>query len=319
MEKSEEEYRLETQIKSDLFKISIIDINKQEYIGFFSKEFLSEKTDFFKFLTLKAIQEFFNDNINNKKYEIKKEDNKLILSILYSSEKKIDLLIPKKDINENIQLNIITEFANFKRENKEIKERLLDLEKKVFELLNEKDNVKDLKGFENTIIKNKDEAKKILKWICPNSERRVKLLYRATLEENTNDDFHRKCDNKGATVTIIETTKGRRFGGYTSLSWSSNEGWKNDKEAFLFSLDNDKKYDAIQEKIYKVYSGIKHGPWFGNNGNLGLAREKNYFIGNDIHQENFEDKCYSTTVENELSGGKTFNICKLEVYQIIYE
>ena len=78
-----------------------------------------------------------------------------------------------------------------------------------------------------------------MKWVCPNNERRVKLLYTATPEENTRDDFHRTCDNNGATITLVETTKGR-FGGYTSLSWSSNEGWKNDKEAFLFSLDNEK-------------------------------------------------------------------------------
>ena len=156
-----------------------------------------------------------------------------------------------------------------------------------------------------------------MKWVCPNNERKVKLLYKATLEENTRDDFHRKCDNKGATVTLIETTKGRRFGGYTSLSWSSNEGWKDDKEAFLFSLDNDKKYDVIQDAKYKVYSGKGYGQWFGYGGNIGLAREKNYFIGNDTHWENFGDKCYSTTVENELSGGINFNISKMEVYQIL--
>ena len=315
MDALNDQYKLETKIDNNCLQISVQDgKNKSEYTGLFSKEFLSEKEELFKFFQLDAILNFFNEIIKSKKYKINLDSIKLNLIIEYTKDKKFDLIIPKKELNEKTQLNIITELAN---ENKEIKERLSELEKKVNKLLNEKENKDDLKGFENTIIKNKSEANKILKWVCPNNERKVKLLYKATLEENTNDDFHRKCDNKGATVTLIETTKGRRFGAYTSLSWSSNEGWKDDKEAFLFSLDNDKKYDVIQDAKYKVYSGKGHGPWFGYNGNIGLAREKNYFIGNDTHWENFGDKCYSTTVENELSGGTKFNISKMEVYQIL--
>ena len=315
-----EEYKIEQKLLNNALQISIVDNRNNEYTGLFSKEFLSEKEDFLKYFSIKAIFEFFQDNINSKNYEIKIEDLiKLNLIIEYSPGKKIELLIPRKNLDENIQLSLITELTNIKKENKEIKEKLTYLEQKINILLQEKDKKDDLKGFENTIIKNNFEAIKILKWICPNNERRVKLLYKATPEENTRDDFHRKCDNKGATVTIIETTKGRRFGGYTSLNWDSSSGWKNDKEAFLFSLDNDKKYEVIQEAKYKVWSNAGYGQWFGNNGNIGLAYEKNYFIGNDTHRENFGNKCYSTTVENELSGGKTFNISKMEVYQVINE
>ena len=313
-----EEYKIETKIENNSLQISIIDNNKKEHIGQFSKEFLSEKADFLNNSSLNTILGFFQDNINSKKYSVKKEDEiKLMLIIEYSPERKIEIIIPKKDINDISQLNIITELINIIQENKEIKQKLIDLEQKVNILLKEKENREDMKGFEKTIIKNNSEAEKLMKWVCPNNERKVKLIYKATPEENTRDDFHRKCDNKGATLTIIETTKGRRFGGYTSVCWDSSSGSKDDKEAFLFSLDNDKKYDVIQSKNVKVYSGSGYGPWFGNNGNIGLAYDKNYFIGNDSHREYFEYKCYSTTVENELSGGKTFNISKMEVYQII--
>ena len=315
-----EEHKIDQKLLNNALQISIVDNRNNEYTGLFSKELLSEKEDILKYLSIKTIFEFFQDNINSKNYEIKIEDLiKLNLIIEYSPGKKIELLIPRKNLDENIQLNLITELTNIKKENKEIKEKLTYLEQKINILLQEKDKKDDLKGFENTIIKNNSEAVKILKWICPNNERRVKLLYKATPEENTRDDFHRKCDNKGATVTIIETTKGRRFGGYTSLSWDSSSKWKNDKEAFLFSLDNDKKYEVIQEANYKVYSNTGFGQWFGANGNIGLAYEKNYFIGNDTHRENFGNKCYSITVQNELSGGKTFNISKMEVYQVINE
>ena len=40
---------------------------------------------------------------------------------------------------------------------------------------------------------------------------------------------------------------------------------------------------------------------------------------NETHRENFSCKSFSTTTENEISGGKTFNIYKMEVYQILNE
>ena len=60
-------------------------------------------------------------------------------------------------------------------------------------------------------------------------------------------------------MTLIEKTKGKRFRGYTSLIWSSNEEWEIEQEAFLFSLDNDKKYNVIQNSQHnKVYSIVNH-------------------------------------------------------------
>ena len=199
-----EQYKIETKIESNSLKISIIDSQNNEYLGLFTKEFLSEKADLFKHFSLNSILPFFQENLNAKKYIIKNDDINMSLTIKYSDEKFFELLIPKKDINHNTQLNIITELTNIKKENKEIKKRLFDLEQKVNLLLNEKNKKNELKGFENTIIKNNEEAIKILKWICPNGERKAKLLYKATPEENTRDDFHRKCDNKGATVFILE-------------------------------------------------------------------------------------------------------------------
>jgi hypothetical protein len=150
-----EEYKIEQKLLNNALQISIVDNRNNEYTGLFSKEFLSEKEDFLKYLSIKAIFEFFQNNINSKNYEIKNEDLiKLNLIIEYSPGKKIELLIPRKNLDENIQLNLITELTNIKKENKEIKEKLTYLEQKINILLQEKDKKDDLKGFENTIIKN---------------------------------------------------------------------------------------------------------------------------------------------------------------------
>ena len=61
----------------------------------------------------------------------------------------------------------------------------------------------------------------VLNWINQNEKYRVKLLYDASLAENTNKDFHKYCDGKGATITLVESSKGKRFGGYTRISWNN--------------------------------------------------------------------------------------------------
>lgn len=41
------------------------------------------------------------------------------------------------------------------------------------------------------------------------------LIYRGSKDGWGYADFHRCCDNKGATVTLFKTDKGRRFGGFS--------------------------------------------------------------------------------------------------------
>ena len=53
---------------------------------------------------------------------------------------------------------------------------------------------------------------------------------------------HQKCDNKGSTMTFIETDKRMIFGGYTDLNWDRSNMKKNEKDSFLFSFNYRKKY-----------------------------------------------------------------------------
>jgi hypothetical protein len=73
----------------------------------------------------------------------------------------------------------------------------------------------------------------------------MQLLMRGSEDGFTADKFHRLCDQKGPTLTVIQTAGNlidppRIFGGYTSLSWQSPTvpADKADPHAFLFSLDH---------------------------------------------------------------------------------
>ena len=72
-----------------------------------------------------------------------------------------------------------------------------------------------------------------------------KLLYRATKDGNKASSFHQKCDNISGTLTVIKTSKGMRFGGYTEKTWNGNQVNKKDNKgiAFCYSLDLFKIYN----------------------------------------------------------------------------
>ena len=127
-------FNIENQYISFIYK----DKNNLEYKGMFTKDFLSDKENFFKLLSLSSIKDFFEQRIINKEYDLQKDDQNIILKIKYNN-KNLDLIIPKDigTVDKNLSLNLITELANIKNESKEIKERLYNLEKKVSQLMNE--------------------------------------------------------------------------------------------------------------------------------------------------------------------------------------
>jgi len=57
--------------------------------------------------------------------------------------------------------------------------------------------------------------------MLPKGKSPVKI-YRASDDGRKASDFHKHCDGKGPTLTIIKTTNGRVFGGYSVVSWEFN-------------------------------------------------------------------------------------------------
>ena len=53
----------------------------------------------------------------------------------------------------------------------------------------------------------------------------TKLLWRGSRDGFTPKAFHDRCDNKGATLTIIKSTNNWIFGGYNPWNWTSKNGY----------------------------------------------------------------------------------------------
>jgi hypothetical protein len=90
---------------------------------------------------------------------------------------------------------------------------------------------------DSNIINNKGHWKMLHDWLKEDgSDGEFSLLYRGTRDGLSGSAFHSNCDNKGCTLTIIETTDGKVFGGYSNTPWSSSGGHTAANKAFLFAL-----------------------------------------------------------------------------------
>ena len=66
--------------------------------------------------------------------------------------------------------------------------------------------------------------------------KKSKLLFRASDHSYLASQFHKLCDGKGPTVTIIKNNFGNVFGGYTNIPWSSDTDFHSDKGASILFL-----------------------------------------------------------------------------------
>ncbi|KAG9284000.1 hypothetical protein G9A89_005329 [Geosiphon pyriformis] len=131
-----------------------------------------------------------------------------------------------------------------------------------------------------------------------------KLLLRGSRDGYTPADFHRLCDEKGATVSVIKVKgTGQIIGGFNPQSWHSKDDWLEGKGSFIFSLGDDKTENVMLSKFVTgsgPYGGIAYGPTFGD-ANIGLC-------GNDF--KNSSD-CYcqdASDYEHALLGSENGTI-----------
>jgi len=97
----------------------------------------------------------------------------------------------------------------------------------------------------------------------------LELLYRGSRDGFNASDFHTKCDNKGATITVIKDVGGYLFGGFTDESWASKGEWKASNKAFLFSLHCHSGLVPTKLKLrvgqegHSMFNDSEYGPVFG--------------------------------------------------------
>ena len=279
---------------------------------------------FAQFTNIEKIAGLYSNLFKNKKINISEEKDELNLSFMNITDDIINLSIKKKEFAGDekydklldIMKSLINEIKELKSENKKMKEQIDELTKFKLEIEEEREKKKYYSLKDSNILNDPEKIKMISDWINPNKKIIYNQIYKATRDGGTGKNFHSHCDNKGPTLTLINSTNGYIFGGFISISWEGPENWtykSNDDSAFIFSIDNKIKY-PIQDKSSVIYNQINYGPDFGSN-DIYLCEEN--FLNNNSNQCNYL-KYYNASPE-KLSGGKNFQVKELEVYSVSIE
>ena len=321
-------YTLTISCSYDAIRFSLFHKNESlKYEKSFGLNELSSVSKWFKIFD--SLDEVFEDIIKlmgNNQLNVNLEENvsKLVFNINMEKIKTFEILLDKKELSKDEMIK------NLIQENKELKDRVINLEKRLSSLEERFNNLERNNGKtkgniineKNELLKSdiiNDEDKKTLNnWINLNNDKKIILLYKASRDGDNYQDFYRLCENKGPTITIALTTKGYKFGGYTSLSWKNPHNGANqnkyfeDKDAFIFSLNKKRKYYPKIENKNHVCMWSDRGPSFGNGNDLTLHN-------NCLHNNNSYNNCpytYQTEI-NEINGGENyFTVKDYEVYSI---
>ncbi len=165
------------------------------------------------------------------------------------------------------------------------------------------------------IIHNLNELEMLTRKINKSNNKIIlNLLYKATADSDNASAFHQKCDKAESTLVLVESEKGKRFGGFTSKNWRGDCVEKKDSEAFVFSLDTMKIYDIIEgEDAIGCYPQC--GPVF-----MGCQIrifDNAFKKGGTTFERNVN---YETEEDFELAGGeRAFGVKEIEVYEVIVE
>ena len=232
-----------------------------------------------------------NKTLNEKLNTINLVDQNLKLENENLKNEVKSLKISGVQENLDEKLNSIYEFV----QNEKVRKKKKEEEKKKFDLIHEESK--------------KDDLAKIAKWINPKQQLAFDLIFKMTRDGDTSKVYHELCDDKGATVTIIETQVGLKFGGFRN-NMIDTKGWKRCSDDFLFSLDFNKVYKVENKTKDTVFDHIDRGPVFGDDAFYGdIVFNKSLRFGrcgNNIYGTNREPN----------AGKNMFKTKELEVYTV---
>jgi hypothetical protein len=165
--------------------------------------------------------------------------------------------------------------------------------------------------------------------------KRFQLLWRGSRDGFAPGEFHRRCDGRANTQTLIVDTDGNVFGGFTPVEWESlvwngkighNDNCQKGDDSlrsFAFTLKNPhgvlpRKFALMAEwKHYAIMCYSARGPVFGGcsyvDDNCNTNRDSYTHFGT-----NWSGRAYAndTAFADFLTGADKFTVKEIEVFEI---
>jgi hypothetical protein len=190
----------------------------------------------------------------------------------------------------------------------------------------------EMASFASDILAEEDHKLLLEGWMAESkpdldTEVTISLLYRGSRDGFGAADFHAKCDEKGATVTIVKSTEGCIFGGYSDQSWESTVYYNyssynfTSSRAFLFSIVNPAGLAPMKLPLtgkkndYAMYFNSSFGPFFGSSDiticdNCNTEKESFSRLGHTYTLPPGQDS------RTFLAGSEYFLVAEIEVFAV---
>ena len=283
-----------------------------------SNEFENQKMSVKKLLQTIDHLKKDNDELKQENYILKqnlnksiKDENDLIKKqLLETKNKYINEYEEYKKKKEGEMEELINRINILETENKKLK-----IEAQTIRTISINRNDSKLRVIKGDIIENNKELEFLTSRICKDHRKiTLNLLYKARVDSDKAQEFHRRCDNTNNSLVLVKTDKGKRFGGFTSCSWAGDCIEKEDENAFIFSLDKMKIYDVKPDEN-AIGCFPNFGPVF-----LGCQiriYDEAFKNGGSTYEKGLN---YQTEENYELTDGEQkFNVEEIEVYGIDLE
>ena len=330
---------LDIEYKKKIFKISLFDIGKEE-IKILAKEKNDEISGvnygiILKFEELKNLHKYFRmfDTFEEAKSylialskvdsveidEIKENELILIFDLKTIKNDKMMISLNKIINDEKEEISLLMKYYN--QQNKEIQELrsiIANLNERIKILENhsqkKQENQKSYNIIYSNIIKKFEEFKFLSDAICKTCQLSFQYLYSSEIDWENKEKFKLAYLGKNDIIVLVQTKKGKRFGGYAHEAFQNDEDFiKRDEKAFLFNLD--------KMKIYKS-KGYFHSIWNFGGDSMDFGYGVDLKIYHEfLHKNNYTNQAttdYDYDEDYALNGEKYFGIEYLELYKVIF-
>jgi hypothetical protein len=158
--------------------------------------------------------------------------------------------------------------------------------------------------------------------------KRFNLLWRGSRDGFTAREFHRRCDGRANTLTLISDTKGNVFGGFTPVKWESGRGGKykcdDSLRSFLFTLRNPR---GVPPRKFALKAEKKQNAISCNSADVATFGWNDICVSDNCNKNtdnitrigtNWSDSMYAndTAFENCFTGAEMFTVKEIEVFEI---
>ena len=264
------------------------------------------KTQLDELNSLKAQVNQINSIRMNDLNMLREKVDKLFSSKFNTENNEKEILKQKVDDLEGLNAQYEQEIRSLRQSSK-VQESEFEKRRHIFQDKTQNITVK------GDIIHSIEELELLTRKMNKNNNKiTLNLIYKATTDSDKAKAFHEKCDDAQSTLVLIETDKGKRFGGFTTCSWAGDCQEKKDEDAFVFSLNKMQVYENIPSEL-AIGCYPNYGPIF-----LGCQiriYDNAFTNGGTTYEKGLN---FNTEEDYELTGGdKSFNVKEIEVYEVI--